>query len=97
MNDELQTISGPGEVTRLTCAGGGSPAFAAKIKSNVAYNIYKVRMIEILAEGQAPAEIGGEMNAVNLAEDFTQQGQLPAGRYVLVCSTGGRNVFYAEP
>jgi hypothetical protein len=37
------------------------------------------------------------MKATNLAEDFTQQGQLAAGKYVMVCSTGGRNVFYAEP
>ena len=96
MNNERQTTSGPGEVARLTCAGGGYSIFAGVVKSNYANNVYMVRMIEILAEGQTPVEIGREMKATNLAEDFTQQGQLAAGKYVLVCSTGGRNVFYAE-
>jgi hypothetical protein len=86
-----------GEVARLTCAGGGQTVFAAKVKSNYAYNIYKVRMVEIISEGQNPAEIGGELKATNLAEDFTQQGQLAVGTYVLVCSMGDKNMFCAEP
>jgi hypothetical protein len=97
MNNEQQMIIGPGEVTRLTCAGGGYAAFAARVKSNYSHNVYKVRIVEILLPGQMPAEIGGEMNATNLAEDFTQEGQLAAGKYVLVCSAGGKNVFYAQP
>jgi len=97
MNNELQTINGPGEVTRLTCAGGGPAIFAAKVKSNYSYNIYMVRLVEILGEGMNPAEIGGEMKATNLAEDFSQQGQLQPGRLVLVCSTGDKKVFYVEP
>lgn len=96
MNNELQTAAGPGEVTRVTSAGGGTTAFAAKLKSNYSHNIYNVRVVELLAEGQSPVEIGSEMKAINLAEDFTQQGQLPAGRYVLVCTAGEKNVFYAE-
>jgi hypothetical protein len=51
----------------------------------------------MVLEGQTPVEIGGEMKATNLAEDFTQQGQLPAGEFVLVCSMGDKNVFYAKP
>jgi hypothetical protein len=90
-------ISGPGEVTRVTSAGGGEATFAAKVKSNYSYNIYMVRVVEILGEGFTPVEIGGELKATNLAESFTQQGQLAAGKYVLVCSTGDKNVFYAEP
>jgi hypothetical protein len=97
MNNELQAIAGMGEVTRVTCAGGGSAVFAAKVKSNYSYNIYKVRVVEILAAGQTPAEIGSEMKATNLAESFTQTGQLAAGKYVLVCTTGDKNIFYAEP
>jgi len=96
MNNELQTIAGMGEVTRLTSAGGATTAFAAKVKSNFSYNIYKVRVVEILSPGQIPIEIGSEMKATNLAEDFTQAGQLAAGRYVMVCTAGGKNVFYAE-
>ena len=97
MNNELQTIGGLGEVARVTSIGGGTSAFAAKVKGNYSYNIYTVRVVEILSEGQTPVEIGGEMKATNLAENFTQAGQLPAGRYVLVCATGDKNVFYAEP
>ena len=97
MNNEMQTTAGVSEVTRLTAAGGGSAAFAAKIKSNYAYNVYMVRLVEILAEGFTPAEIGNEMKATNLAEPFNQQGQLPADKYVLVCMAGDKNVFFAEP
>jgi hypothetical protein len=97
MNNELQTAAGPGEVTRVTGAGTGTTAFAAKVKSNYSHNIYKVSVVELLAEGQTPVEIGGEMKATNLAEDFTQQGQLTAGRYVLVCTAGEKNVFYTAP
>jgi Golgi nucleoside diphosphatase len=97
MNNELQTTNNVSEVTRLTSAGGGTTAFAAKVKSNYAYNVYKVRLVEILAEGVTPVELGDEMKATNLAEDFTQQGQLPTGKYVLVCTAGDKNVFYANP
>ncbi len=88
---------GPNEVARVASAGTGLSIFAAKVKSNDSYNIYKVRVVEVLSAGQAPAEIGGEIKATNLAEDFIQTGQLAAGEYVLVCSTGTRNMFYAKP
>ena len=97
MNNDLQTIAGVGEVTRLTSAGGGTMAFAAKVKSNFSYNIYKVRMVEMLSAGEPPVEIGNEMNAVNLAESFTQPGQLAVGGYVLVFTVGDKNIFYAKP
>ena len=93
----MKTTGGPGEVARVTSAGTGLSVFAAKVKSNDSYNIYKVRVVELLNAGQTPIEIGGEIKATNLAEDFTQAGQLAAGEYVLVCSTGVRNVFYAKP
>jgi hypothetical protein len=96
MNNE-QPNAGVGEVARVTSAGTGLSMFAAKVKSNDSYNIYKVCVVELLWAGQTPAEIGGELNATNLAEDFTQQGQLPAGTYVLVCSTGVKNMFYTQP
>jgi len=89
-------VMGPGEVRRVASAGGGAAAFVAKVKSSYAFNVYKIRVVEILAEGQTPAELGSELKATNIAEDFTQQGQLAAGKYVLVCTTGDKNVFYAE-
>ena len=97
MGNGLQTISEPNEVARVTSAGTGLSMFAAKVKSNDSYNIYKVRVVEMLSAGQNPVEIGGELNATNLAEDFTQTGQLVVGSYVLVCSTGDKNMFYAKP
>jgi hypothetical protein len=95
MNNAGQVISGPGEISRLTCAGGGYSIFAGVVKRNYANNVYMVRTVDISAEGQTPVEIGREMKATNLAEDFAQQGQLPAGKHVMVCSTGGRNIFHA--
>ena len=97
MNSELQTIAGVGEVTRLTSAGGGTTAFAAKVESNYLRNVYKVCMVEMLSAGEPPVEIGNELNAINLAESFTQPGQLAAGGYVLVFTVGDKNVFYAKP
>ena len=97
MANGLQTISGTNEVARVTSAGTGLSVFAAKVKSSHAYNIYKVKMVEMIGEGQNPAEVGGELKATNLAESFTQQGQLAIGVFVLVCSTGDKNMFYAKP
>ena len=95
--NNAQPNAGVGEVARATGAGAGLSVFAAKVRGNYSYNNYKVRVAEILSAGQAPVEIGGEFKATNLAESFTQQGQLAAGTYVLVCSTGDRNLFYAQP
>jgi len=96
MNTELQTTYGPGEVARVIGAGGGTIAFAAKVKSNYECNVYKVRIVEILAEGQTPAELGSELKAFNLAEPFNQQGQLPQGTYIVMLKVGDKNVFYAQ-
>ncbi len=93
----LMNETGPGEVARVASAGGGSSAFTAKVKQHYSHNVYKVRMVEVLAAGQTPVEIGGEMKATNLAEDFSQQGQLPEGAYIVMHRVGDKNVFYAEP
>jgi hypothetical protein len=39
-------------------------------------------------------EIGGQMQAVNLAESFLETGQLLAGTFVVMSRVGGKNVFY---
>jgi hypothetical protein len=96
MNNE-SSAAGLSEVTRLTSAGGGTTAFAAKVESNYLCNVYKVCMVEMLSSGEPPIEIGNEMNAVNLAESFTQPGHLAVGEYVLVFTVGEKNVFYAKP
>jgi hypothetical protein len=47
--------------------------------------------------GSAPTEIGQQMQAVNLAESFTQTGTLPAETYAVMARVGGKNVFHVKP
>jgi hypothetical protein len=83
------------EVSVVTSPGARASAWAAKVKSNCSYNVYKVRAVDIGDPGSLPVEIGGEMEAVNLAESFLQTGQLAAGTYVVICRVGDKNVFCA--
>jgi len=47
--------------------------------------------------GSLPVEIGGEMQAVNLAESFLEDGQLSAGTYAVMSRVGDKNVFHVKP
>jgi len=76
--------------------GARQSAWAGKLKSNASHNFYNVQVVEIGSAGSIPVEIGKEFQAVNLAEDFLEQGQLPAGRYVVLSKIGQKCVFYAE-
>ncbi len=103
-NESRQTLerlarSGSDLTEKAVSVSPGSTAqvLAAKIISLSSYNAYNVRAIEILQEGITPIEIGGEFKAFNLAESFTQQGQLQAGSFVVICRVGDKNVFYAKP
>lgn len=110
MNPQLQTDesrqnlerlarSGLDLTERAVAASPGSRAqvLAVKIKSLSSYNAYNVCAIEIGLEGSLPIEVGGEFKAFNLAESFTQQGQLQAGSFVVISRVGDKNVFYAKP
>lgn len=83
------------ETSVVTSPGARAAAWAVKVKSNSSYNVYNVRAVEIGEAGSLPGEIGQEMQAVNLAESFLQQGTLPAGTYVVMSSIGEKNVFHA--
>lgn len=85
------------EVSLVTSPGARAAAWAVKIKSNSSYNVYNVAAVVIGAAGTIPVEIGGQTQAVNLAESFMQQGALPAGTYAIMSRTGDKNVFYAKP
>jgi hypothetical protein len=85
------------EVSLVTSPGARVAAWAVKIKSNSSYNVYNVVAVVIGAAGTIPVEIGGQTQAVNLAESFMQQGALPAGTYAVMSRTGDKNVFYAKP
>jgi len=88
---------GTQEVSVVTSPGARAAAWAVKVKSNSSYNVYNVIAVVIGDAGSLPAEIGGQTEAVNLAESFLQQGTLPAGTYAVMFRVGDKNVFYAKP
>ncbi len=83
------------EVSVVSSPGTKSLAFAAKIKGLCSYNIYNISMVELNSPGSEPTEVGNQMQAVNLAELFTANGQLAAGTFVAVLRVGEKNIFYA--
>ena len=85
------------ESSVVVSPGAKVTGWAVKVKSHVAYNIYNVRAIVIGVPGSMPFEIGEQMEAVNLAESFSGQGTVPAGKYAIMCRVGETNVFYAVP
>lgn len=84
--DKAQVVTSPGAVAAV---------WAVKVKSLSSYNVYNVRAVEIGEPGAVPAEIGTQMQAINLAESFTQNGQLTSGTCVVMSRVGDKNVFYA--
>jgi len=83
-----------GEVSVVTSPGARAAAWAVKVKSLSSYNVYNVRAVEIGDPGSLPVEIGGQMQAVNLAESFLETGQLPAGTFAVMSRVGSKNVFH---
>ncbi len=83
------------EISTVASPGAGQAGWAVKVKGNNSYNVYDVRAVVIGEAGSVPAETGGQMQAVNLAEPFLQQGQLAEGTYVAMLRVGDKNVFYA--
>lgn len=85
------------ENSAVVSPGARVAAWAVKVTSHEAYNVYKVRAVVIGDLGSIPVEIGEPMEATNLAESFLSEGTLSAGTYALLCRVGDRNVFYATP
>lgn len=83
------------ETSVVTSPGARAAAWAVKVKSHWSYNFYNVRAVVIDEPGTVPSEIGDQVQAVNLAEDFLEEGQLPAGTYAIMFRVGERYVFYA--
>jgi hypothetical protein len=82
------------EISVVTSPGARAAAWAVKVKSLSSYNVYNVRAVEIGDAGSLPVEIGGQMQAVNLAESFLEDGQVSAGTCAVMSRVGGKNVFY---
>ena len=99
MLDRLNRESpqGAGEITVVTSPGARAAAWAVKVKSLSSYNVYNVIAVVMYNVATEPSEIGQQMQAVNLAESFTQQGTLPAGTYAVMTRVGDKNIFYAKP
>ncbi len=85
------------EISVVTSPGARTAAWAVKVKSNSSYNFYNVVAVVIGDAGSIPVEIGGQTQAVNLAESFQQQGTLPAGTYAAMFRVGDKNVFHVKP
>ncbi len=85
------------EVSVVTSPGARTAAWAIKVKSNSSYNVYNVIVVVIGDAGSIPVEIGGQTQAVNLAESFQQQGTLSAGTYAVMFRVGDKNVFHVKP
>ena len=85
------------EVSIVTSPGAREAGWAIKVKSHSSYNVYNVIVVEIGDAGSIPVEIGQQMQAVNLAESFLQEGTLAAGTYAAMLRVGDKNIFYAEP
>ena len=85
------------EVSIVTSPGARESGWAVKVKNHISYNVYSVIAVEIGAPGSLPVEIGKQMQAVNLAESFLQEGTLSVGTYAPMLRVGAKNVFYAEP
>ncbi|OHB67540.1 MAG: hypothetical protein A2Y77_12565 [Planctomycetes bacterium RBG_13_62_9] len=85
------------ETSEIVAPGGRTAAWAVTVKSHVAYNVYRVRAIVVESLGSVPTEIGAEMEAVNLAEPFAEEGTLAPGVCAVMSRVGERSVFYAVP
>jgi len=85
------------EISVVTSPGARTAAWAVKVKSNSSYNVYNVVAVVISDAGSLPVEIGGQTQAVNLAESFQQQGTLAVGTYAAMFRVGDKNVFHVKP
>lgn len=91
----FEPVAGGLKTSVAVLAGGGSAGWTVKVKSRSSYNIYNVQTVVIGDAGSEPVEAGSQMQAINLAESFVQDGQLSAGTFVLMLRVGDKNVFYA--
>lgn len=85
------------ETSVVVSGSAGSAVWPVKVKSHVAWNLYRVRAVVLGEAGSIPVEIGQELEATNLAESFTGQGTLPAGAFAILFRAGQQYIFYAKP
>jgi hypothetical protein len=93
----MRSGEGLNENAFVTSAGGKITGFVAKVISKHDYNHYNVRPVELNPCGFPPTSVGSSVTAVNVAESFTSQGTLAAGKYVIMFKLGEYYCFYAIP
>ena len=81
------------QVSSVSSPGARVASWVIKVKSVNSYNNYNVKTVVIGAAGTEPIEYGEQLQAVNIAESFTQTGQLAAGTYAVMFRVGDKNVF----
>jgi hypothetical protein len=79
----------------VSSAGGRAIGFVAKVISRYNYNHYNAVAVQVGLAGSMPVVVGSQVRAVNVAESFISQGNLPAGKYVIMFKIGEYYVFYA--
>ncbi len=82
------------DVSVVTSPGARPSAWAIKIKSLSSYNVYNVCAVQMGSAGFPPVEVGSQCEAINIAESFTQTGQLSAGSFAIMFRLGEKNIFY---
>ena len=86
---------GLNESAFVSSAGGRAAGFVAKVISKYDYNHYNVMAVQVGMAGSMPIAVGSQVRAVNIAESFISQGNLPAGKYIVMFKIGEYYCFYA--
>lgn len=84
------------QVSSVSSPGARVASWVIKVKSVNSYNSYNVKTVAIGTAGTEPIEYSEQLQAVNIAESFTQTGQLPEGTYAVMFRVGDKNVFEVD-
>lgn len=85
------------ETSVVVHPGGTAAAWAVKITSHVARNVYAVCVVALNETGVPPTALQEQTEAINLGESFLAEGTLAAGTYAVMFRLGDNNVFSVRP
>ena len=88
--------AGQKEIYSVSSTGQNAEVWVGKITSLDSYNVYNIERVVVIGTGILPVGLGDHIQAINVAESFTQPGQLTSGIYILVFKISEKNVFYAQ-
>jgi hypothetical protein len=82
---QSQTVISPGPSQQV---------FVCKVKSLISHNFYNIVMVEIGDPGSIPTEIGDQLQAVDLTDDFLNPASdVPLSSIISVARVGTKYVF----